>query len=230
MPSSLAGHAVNPSAEAPWRHPCRHGSGNRRGQRTKSWSVTLKACPLLGFRWEDAPNSRLSGERTSCTACSQAHRPSRLVLVRLPSRDLERHGCRARASMDGFTACPATVGGQGLCSQAAKLGALNLTYRTSGKAHAAIQSRSCVVPVQLAHHRGGPCAAWMSLKRLQERIHGVSRNGGQTRALQPSHNARRSTPELSRAKLPKAHAAAASSRGVSVQPADYLETCGTDTA
>ncbi|PPT16864.1 hypothetical protein XaCFBP7622_21030, partial [Xanthomonas arboricola] len=24
------------------------------GRRTKSWSVTLKACPLLGFRWADA--------------------------------------------------------------------------------------------------------------------------------------------------------------------------------
>ncbi|MBB5769230.1 hypothetical protein GGR67_003334 [Xanthomonas arboricola] len=91
---------------------------------------------------------------TLCPACSHAHRPSRLVLVRLPSRDLERHGCRARASMDGFTACPATVGGQGLCSQAAKLDALNLTYRTTGKTHAAIQSRSCVVPVQPAQHRG----------------------------------------------------------------------------
>ncbi|RJS05967.1 hypothetical protein XnspCFBP7698_07400 [Xanthomonas sp. CFBP 7698] len=41
-----------------------------------------------------------------------------MVLARSPSRDLERHGCRARASRDGFTACPAMVSGRGPCSQA----------------------------------------------------------------------------------------------------------------
>ncbi|NIK34000.1 hypothetical protein FHY15_003172 [Xanthomonas arboricola] len=35
MPSPLAGHAVNPSMEAPWRHPCRQGSRNRQGHRTR---------------------------------------------------------------------------------------------------------------------------------------------------------------------------------------------------
>ncbi len=52
-------------------------------------------------------------------ACSRAHRQSRLALVRLPARDLMRHGCRIRPSMDGFTACPAAVGGQEPCSQGA---------------------------------------------------------------------------------------------------------------
>ncbi|MFS8461980.1 hypothetical protein EIQ04_04345 [Xanthomonas campestris pv. raphani] len=48
-----------------------------------------------------------------------AHRSSPRVLDRPPSRDLVRHGCRIRASMDGFTACPAPVGGRGPCSQGA---------------------------------------------------------------------------------------------------------------
>ncbi|MBB3779606.1 hypothetical protein FHY16_002376 [Xanthomonas campestris] len=44
---------------------------------------------------------------------SHAHRPSPLVLARSPSRDPERHGCRAGAYMDVLAACPAMVGGQG---------------------------------------------------------------------------------------------------------------------
>ncbi|QWM98781.1 hypothetical protein DGN21_05065 [Xanthomonas sp. MLO165] len=46
-------------------------------------------------------------------------RPSRLVLARSPSRDPTRHGCRVRAYRDVLAACPAMVGGQGPCSQAA---------------------------------------------------------------------------------------------------------------
>ncbi|CAD0329808.1 hypothetical protein CFBP2533_21120 [Xanthomonas hortorum pv. pelargonii] len=46
-----------------------------------------------------------------------AHRSSRLVLARPPSRDLTRHGCRVRAYTDVLAACPAMVGGQGPCSQ-----------------------------------------------------------------------------------------------------------------
>ncbi|MBB4756932.1 hypothetical protein FHT15_001619 [Xanthomonas campestris] len=60
------------------------------------------------------------GHRTRrCTDCfteNHAHRPSRLALARPPSRDLERHGCRARAYTDVLAACPAMVGGQGPCS------------------------------------------------------------------------------------------------------------------
>ncbi|NIK08990.1 hypothetical protein FHY11_002500 [Xanthomonas arboricola] len=52
--------------------------------------------------------------------CSyHAYRPSRLVLARLPSRDLTRHGCRVRAYRDVLAACPAMVGGQGPCSNPA---------------------------------------------------------------------------------------------------------------
>ncbi|CAD7733197.1 hypothetical protein LMG31886_18600 [Xanthomonas hydrangeae] len=50
---------------------------------------------------------------------NNAHRPSRLVLARPPSRDLTRHGCRVRAYTDVLAACPAMVGGQGPCNQAA---------------------------------------------------------------------------------------------------------------
>ncbi|MBB5766164.1 hypothetical protein GGR67_000194 [Xanthomonas arboricola] len=52
--------------------------------------------------------------------CSyHAYRPSRLVLARLPSRDLTRHGCRVRAYKDVLAACPAMVGGQRPCSKPA---------------------------------------------------------------------------------------------------------------
>ena len=75
MPSPLAGHAVNPSVEAPWRHPCRQGSRNRQGHRTRRLvGGRMKSCllrlqvlrrdaekfagcffeplPLLGLRWK----------------------------------------------------------------------------------------------------------------------------------------------------------------------------------
>ncbi|CAD0341035.1 hypothetical protein CFBP2533_27710 [Xanthomonas hortorum pv. pelargonii] len=58
-----------------------------------------------------------------------AHRPSPLVLARPPSRDLTRHGCRVRAYMDVLAACPATVGGQGPCSQAADHHAALMPYK-----------------------------------------------------------------------------------------------------
>ncbi len=47
------------------------------------------------------------------------YRPSRLVLAGPPSRDPERHGCRAGAYMDVLAACPAMVGRQGPCSKLA---------------------------------------------------------------------------------------------------------------
>ncbi|PMR88256.1 hypothetical protein C1H21_03465 [Xanthomonas arboricola pv. juglandis] len=62
---------------------------------------------------------RRNPDAASCPACNHAHRPSRLVLARPPSRDLTRHGCRVRAYMDVLAACPAMVGGQGPCCQAA---------------------------------------------------------------------------------------------------------------
>jgi len=36
VPSPLAGHAVNPSMGARWRHPCRRRSRNRREHRTST--------------------------------------------------------------------------------------------------------------------------------------------------------------------------------------------------
>ncbi|PPU56415.1 hypothetical protein XdyCFBP7245_09745 [Xanthomonas dyei] len=40
-PSPLAGHAVNPSLGARWRHPCRQRSRNRRGHRTREFAGGL---------------------------------------------------------------------------------------------------------------------------------------------------------------------------------------------
>ncbi|CAD7719918.1 hypothetical protein LMG31884_31120 [Xanthomonas hydrangeae] len=88
------------SRDTPQVHPCRLGGGihaatrsrKRRGRRTR----------------------KVAGRFVE----SHAHRPSRLVLARPPSRDLTRHGCRVRAYKDVLAACPAMVGGQGPCSQA----------------------------------------------------------------------------------------------------------------
>ena len=53
MPSPLAGHAVNPSVEAPRRHPCRRGSRNRQGHRTRELVGCFPQSLFLGLRWED---------------------------------------------------------------------------------------------------------------------------------------------------------------------------------
>ncbi|SUZ28896.1 hypothetical protein CPBF424_27260 [Xanthomonas euroxanthea] len=97
--SPLAGHAVNPSLGVRWRHPCRH-------------TVPQPA--------------RTSQQKVSRLPClkNHTHRPSRLVLARSPSRDIERHGCRARAYTDVLAACPARVGGQGPCSAVADISIL----------------------------------------------------------------------------------------------------------
>ncbi|PPU31310.1 hypothetical protein XarbCFBP7604_17975 [Xanthomonas arboricola] len=58
-------------------------------------------------------------DRAIARTTTSKDRPSRLVLARSPSRDLTRHGCRVRAYRDVLAACPARVGGQGPCSQAA---------------------------------------------------------------------------------------------------------------
>lgn len=60
-----------------------------------------------------------SDSRAARTARNHAHRPSRLALARQPARALTRHGCRLSAYKDVLAACPARVGGQGPCNQAA---------------------------------------------------------------------------------------------------------------
>ncbi|MBB3814634.1 hypothetical protein FHY13_003005 [Xanthomonas arboricola] len=116
--SPLAGHAVNPSLGARWRHPCRHTvpqSARPPPQRVSRWSCEK----LLVARVESGSGSEAmrSKQHTTCSARNPAHRLSRLVLARPPSQDPTRHGCRERAYTDVLAACPARVGGQGPCSQ-----------------------------------------------------------------------------------------------------------------
>ncbi len=94
-PHRSRGHAVNPSMDAPWQHPC----GHRVPQAMRT------------------PHQHVGRSLVE----NPTHRSSSLVLARLPSRDLWRHGCRQRAYMVVLAACPAMVGGQGPCSQAAAL-------------------------------------------------------------------------------------------------------------
>ncbi len=107
-PSPLAGHAVNPSMGARWRHPCRQRSRKRRGHRTR---------PFAGVFTEER-NHCVARFRSGWLLCrNPEHRPTRLVLARPPSRDPWRHGCRHGAYRDVLAACPAMVGGQGPCSR-----------------------------------------------------------------------------------------------------------------
>ncbi|MBB4730596.1 hypothetical protein FHT16_000490 [Xanthomonas arboricola] len=68
---------------------------------------------LLELRTPTIPTGLASNPMRAAPAVIHAHQPSRRVLARLPSRDPERHGCRAGAYMDVLAACPAMVGGQG---------------------------------------------------------------------------------------------------------------------
>ncbi|MBB5736867.1 hypothetical protein FHT09_002639 [Xanthomonas arboricola] len=72
VPSPLAGHAVNPSMEAPWRHPCRQGSRNRQGHRTRKLVGCFVEDLLCGLRWtdfrtHDAPNNAHQALLLPCT-------------------------------------------------------------------------------------------------------------------------------------------------------------------
>ncbi|MGQ5302025.1 hypothetical protein ACUY3Q_15215, partial [Xanthomonas arboricola pv. corylina] len=44
---------MNPSMEAPWRHPCRQGSRNRQGHRARQLVGRFLESLLRGLRWED---------------------------------------------------------------------------------------------------------------------------------------------------------------------------------
>ncbi|SOU07508.1 hypothetical protein LMG19144_02569 [Xanthomonas arboricola pv. fragariae] len=69
VPSPLAGHAVNPSMEAPRRHPCRRGSRNRQGHRTRKlvgcffkdcYSACDSRCDVCSLRVESTFVARLA--------------------------------------------------------------------------------------------------------------------------------------------------------------------------
>ncbi|NJC43044.1 Hypothetical Protein LMG19145_03699 [Xanthomonas arboricola pv. fragariae] len=95
----------------------------RHGCRVRAYKDVLAACPAMvdgqgpcsQLTASRARRGHRTGFRLLCR--NHAHRPSRLVLVRPPSRDLTRHGCRVRAYKDVLAACPAMVGGQGPCSK-----------------------------------------------------------------------------------------------------------------
>ncbi|NJC50205.1 UNVERIFIED_ORG: hypothetical protein GGR78_003507 [Xanthomonas campestris] len=78
--------------------------------REGGWARTLQQTQPRGRGEDTAP---VAGSFVE----SHAHRPSRLVLARSPSRDLTRHECRVSAYRDVLAACPAMVGGQGPCSK-----------------------------------------------------------------------------------------------------------------
>ncbi|CAE6742311.1 hypothetical protein CFBP6600_14550 [Xanthomonas arboricola pv. corylina] len=197
VPSPVAGHAVHALlvyahrssrqvlARSPSRDLTRHGC------RARAYKDVLAACPArVGGQ---GPRSKLTaskarrGHRTGCGCFVEhhAHRPSRQILARSPSRDLARHGCRVRSYKDLLAACPAMVGGQGPCSK--------LTASRTRRGHRTgcgsfvepctpiISTGPC--PLTLA----GPYAAWMPRKSLQGRTCGVSRDGGRARTLQPGH-------------------------------------------
>jgi len=137
VPSPRVGHAVNPFVEVRWRHPRRHAVPQaartphqklvgcfREGvslglrQADGKWIGSgLEACVLRRWRWEG--DEKLLGSRVIhpvhliLLSCKQAHRPARRVLAHSPSRDLERHGRRARAETDVLAPCPAMVAGTG---------------------------------------------------------------------------------------------------------------------
>ncbi|SUZ26533.1 hypothetical protein CPBF424_02880 [Xanthomonas euroxanthea] len=89
--------------------PCRS-----RGRCCVAGSIRSRPC-ALNASVSTAPLDLRYAPRRAGALCLQ----SRLVLACPPSRDLERHGCRARAYTDVLAACPAMVGRQGPCSQAA---------------------------------------------------------------------------------------------------------------
>ncbi len=111
VPSPLAGYAVNPFVGARWRHPCHH-------------TVPQAA---------RTPHKTVAG----CFVENHARRPTQLVLVRPPSRDLTRHGCRVSAYTEVLAACPARVGGQGPCSKP--------TASRARREHLTRKSVSCLI-------------------------------------------------------------------------------------
>ncbi len=152
VPSPLAGHAVNPSVEARWRHPCRHTvpqPARAPHQDVGRWP--REKLSVGDVHW--TLNRRISSEQSETRiAPDHAHRPSRRVLARSPSRDLTRHGCRVRAYRDVLAACPARVSGQGPCSKTTHHPALKLIYPQS--------RRSSTVPYSMSAMMGGqrPCS------------------------------------------------------------------------
>ncbi|CAD0351629.1 hypothetical protein CFBP7900_24400 [Xanthomonas hortorum pv. carotae] len=117
-------HGHRPSRLALARPPSRDLT--RHGCRVRAYTDVLAACPaMVGGQGPcskppalRARSPHRTGQFAGSFIQSHAHRPFRLVLARPPSRDLMRHGCHRRAYRDVLAACPATVGGQGPCSQA----------------------------------------------------------------------------------------------------------------
>ncbi|CAD7732788.1 hypothetical protein LMG31886_17890 [Xanthomonas hydrangeae] len=95
-----------------------HGPASGKDTAPECWSVASLKVWLLFVRVATLIGRAVIQKRAYCTACNHAHRRSRLVLARLPSRDLTRQGCRVRAYRDVLAACPAMVGGRGPCCQA----------------------------------------------------------------------------------------------------------------
>ncbi|SBV50543.1 hypothetical protein XBLMG947_1323 [Xanthomonas bromi] len=119
-------HAVDVrSFSAPGR--IRFGATWRCVSSIVGWSgVRCPRCARFNAVWG---MRKLRGHRTmqlaDCFIERGAHRSTRLVLARPPSRDPWRHGCRQGPNRDVLAACPAMVGGRGPCSRVADLSLCN---------------------------------------------------------------------------------------------------------
>ncbi|SBV49915.1 hypothetical protein XBLMG947_0689 [Xanthomonas bromi] len=123
-PPTIAGRAASTSLKAPWRHPCRQRS--RDGERARAsrvgrcgWASNApRRSAIHGARWRHLSllHQRLSdanadvcigkSARAPRSALSSKHRPTSWRGVPTACGTVWRHGCRHRASTDGFTACP----------------------------------------------------------------------------------------------------------------------------
>ncbi|CAH2707624.1 hypothetical protein NCPPB1935_07600 [Xanthomonas campestris pv. nigromaculans] len=153
--------AANKSSRTPqrWRQRAGHTAF------VDEWSDVGSGSDIA--RIERSRSDRTSSDgRTACTtcpacpACNHAHRHSRLVLARSPSRDLTRHGCRVRAYMDVLAACPAMVGGQGPCSKPTDhplcLAACPATLGRQGPRRQATDQPLCLAACPATLGRQGP--------------------------------------------------------------------------
>ncbi|MBB3834938.1 hypothetical protein FHR55_003178 [Xanthomonas arboricola] len=101
MPSPLAGHAVNPSMGARWRHPCRHTvpQSARTPRQTVGWWFYRRA---KATAWPPARRLSYPCAPTNSTGPCPPTVAGPLAAWMPP-----------RSYMDVLAACPAMVGGQG---------------------------------------------------------------------------------------------------------------------
>ncbi|NJC42952.1 UNVERIFIED_ORG: hypothetical protein FHT06_000191 [Xanthomonas campestris] len=199
MPSPLAGHAVNPSMEAPWRHPCRQGSRNRQGHRARQLVGCFLEGLLRGMRWKDFrthddPNNAHQALLLPCIpTISTGPCPPTVAgpyAAWMPRKSLQGRTCGV--SCDG--------GRARALQQSHRSPALRLIYLHSPSPSKHGNKKRGLEPCTPTISTGpcppsvaGPCAAWMPRQRLDGCTCSVFCDGGRARALQPSGSTTRST-------------------------------------